>query len=99
MGRKRVNKSEKIRSALEALGLDARSRDIVAALKAQRVTVSSTQVANVRARLARADSTARRRRPDDRVSLPALLAARALVEEAGSIEAARQTLSALGELL
>jgi hypothetical protein len=98
MGRKRVNKSEKIRAALESLGFDAPSREVVAALKSQRVSVSSTQVANVRARLASAGSTARRR-PSDHLTVPALLAAKRLLQEAGSIEAARQTLAALGQLL
>ena len=99
MGRKRVNKSEKIRAALESLGFDAPSREIVAALKSQRVSVSSTQVANVRARFSKAASTARRRPSSDRVSLPALLAAKRLLQEAGSLEAARQTLAALGQVL
>lgn len=99
MGRKRVNKSEKIRAALESLGFDAPSRDVVAALKSQRVSVSSTQVANVRARLTSAGGTARRRPSGDQVSLPALLAAKKLLQEAGSLEAARQAIAALGRLL
>ncbi len=51
------------------------------------------------ARLSKAASTARRRPSSDRVSLPALLAAKRLLQEAGSLEAARQTLAALGQVL
>ncbi len=101
MGRKRINKAEKIRAAFESMGLDTRPRDIIAALKAERVSVSSAQVSNVRARLSAVSSVPKKRKPSSGggVSLSALHAAKALLDEAGSLDAARQTLAALAKLL
>lgn len=99
MGRKRTNKSEKIRAAFESLGFDTRNRDLVAALKSQRVSVSPAQVANVRARMSAAPSVAKRGAGSDRLSLPALLSAKRLLDEAGSLEAARAALATLAKLL
>jgi len=103
MGRKRINKAERIRAAFESMGLETRPRDIIAALKSERVSVSSAQVSNIRARMSAVGSVPKRSKPGPRgnaeLSLAGLQAAKALLDEAGSLEAARQTLAALAKLI
>jgi hypothetical protein len=106
MARKKKNKSEAIRAALAKLGSEARNRDVIAHLGAKKITVSAQMVSTVRARtIGKPSSGARRpgrpgRKPAaERISIGALLTAKQLVGEAGSVEAAKQTLAALGKLI
>jgi hypothetical protein len=100
MAPRKRSKSALIRRALEELGPEARNRDVIEHLAARRVKVSAQMVSVVRARAA--EETASRRgpgRPRQAVfSLSALLQAKRLVAEAGSLEAARRTRGALAQL-
>ena len=104
MAREKTNKSEAIRAALTELGSDARNRDIIAHLADKKIKVSAQMVSTVRARAEGAMSVARVGRPGRKaasngLSISALLTAKKLVNEAGSIEAAKQTLQTLAELI
>jgi hypothetical protein len=99
MARRRINKSEKIREVLEQMGHDARPRDVVATLKARRIKVTPAQVSNVRARMEAGGANAKPGNGKFGVSIVALLDAKKLVDEVGSLAAARQTLDALAKLL
>jgi hypothetical protein len=109
MARRKQNKSELIRQALADLGPEARNRDVITLLRAKRVKVSAQMVSTVRSR-ASGTAAAKGRRPKrkgrrgrrvaaESVSLPALLEARKLVNEAGSVEAAREALATLARLV
>ncbi len=108
MPRKKKSKSDLIRAALVELGPEARNRDIIEKLAGDKVTVSAQMVSTVRARVnggSRPTNGAKRpgrpgRRPaSTSVSFAALLNAKRLVAEAGSVEAAQQTLAALAQLV
>ena len=79
------------------MGVNARARDIVAALAGQGITVSAAQVSTLR------KSAPRRGRPGghgvaDSVSLSQLIAAKHLAEQLGGIEAAQRALETLAKL-
>jgi len=105
MARSKSTKSELIRQTIAELGPDARNRDVIEKLAGEKVTVSAQMVSTVRARMNSATPGAKRpgrpgRLPASQtVSLAALLNAKALVAETGSVEAARQTLDALAQLV
>jgi hypothetical protein len=102
-----VNKAQAIRDAAKTLGRKVRPKEIIAALAAQGITVSSPQVsATLKAagyrrksrggRSASAGSTAAGRSVE--VSLDHLLAAKALADKLGSVEAARKAIDVLTKL-
>ena len=108
MARRKQSKSDAIRAALTELGAEARNRDLIAHLAAKKVKVSAQMVSTVRARangkLATANGARRPGRPGRKpangsVSLAALLSAKQLVSDAGSVDAAKQTLDALSQLV
>jgi hypothetical protein len=98
-----------IRRTARTLGKPVRPRDIIAALKEEGVTVSSTLVSKT---LAAAGFRRRRRRRKARTSadvrqatsaggllnLDALIAAKTLIEKVGGVENAQAALSALKKL-
>ncbi len=96
-GKAGASKADAIRKMLDKLGTDARPRDVIAALAARGVKVTSAQVSTLRKGLSR------RRAPasvtTDSVSFAHLLAARDLAERLGGIEVARQALASLARLL
>lgn len=105
MARKKQSKSDLIRTALADLGPEARNRDIIGKLAESKVKVSAQMVSTVRARMNGATSNghAKPGRPGRKpapqtVSLAALLSAKQLVADAGSVEAAKSTLQALARL-
>jgi hypothetical protein len=108
MARSKTTKSELIRQTITELGADARNRDVIEKLAGDKVTVSAQMVSTVRARMNSGSSSAKgpgrpgrpaRQGASQSISLSALLNAKKLVAEAGSVEAARQTLDALAQLV
>ena len=99
----KVSKATAIRSMFDELGLEARPRDVIAALKGKGVVVTSAQVSTLRSKLSSnghgtsrisASSVA-----SSNVSLEHLLAAKTLAERLGGIENARQALNSLAKLI
>lgn len=99
MARGKINKAEKIRETLEKLGADARTKDVIATLKAQKITVAAAQVSNIKAAL-RGPKKAKRGHNGhgDLISLAGLQAAKKLVESLGSVEAAQKALGVFAKL-
>jgi len=102
-----ASKAQAIREAAQTLGRKVRPKEIIAALAAQGITVSSPQVsATLKAagyrrksrgrRAASAGSAAANRSVE--VSLDHLLAAKALADKLGSVEAARKAIDVLTKL-
>lgn len=106
MVRKKKSKSDAIRAALADLGPEARNRDVIEKLAGAKVTVSAQMVSTVRKRMGGAPSSNGHRRPGrpskksaaGSVTLRALLAAKELVAQSGSVESAKATLEVLGRL-
>jgi predicted polyphosphate/ATP-dependent NAD kinase len=94
-----VNKSLRIREALAELGGDARNKDVIELLGKDNVVVSPAQVSNVRTALQRnGNGHAKRRKPDDLISVASLLQAKTFAARFGSIEEARRHLNAIEQL-
>lgn len=101
---KSVSKSESIRQIGREIGPSVRPRDVISRLAKQGITVSSAQVSTVLA----ADAKNRRRQPGRRaavaatvvstLTLDSLLAAKKLVNQVGSVEAAKTAVDALARL-
>jgi hypothetical protein len=98
-----ASKAEQIRQVAKDLGGRIRSRDIIHALAERGVEVSSAQVSAV----LRAMGMKRRRRGGYRLvvkataetlTLDSLLAAKKLVQQIGSVEAAKMAIDALAKL-
>lgn len=105
MARPKKSKSDHIRTALADLGPAARNRDVIEKLAGEGVTVSAQMVSTVRARANGSMAAARQQlgRPrkspvNGTVSLAALLSAKQLVADSGSVEAAKEALGALALL-
>src|SRR5690348_2787521 len=105
VARKKKSKSDAIRAALADLGPEARNRDVIEKLAGEKVSVSAQMVSTVRARMNGSGSNGHRRpgRPGRKaaggtMSLAALLAAKELVAQSGSIDAAKSILEVLGKL-
>jgi arginine repressor len=105
------NKAEAIRAAAKSLGKKVRPRDVIAMLKEQGIAVSSAQVSTTlksmgmrrtrRGRMATGGPVSAVSRPASRsesITIEDLIAAKKLVAQIGSIEAASQALSALAKL-
>ena len=105
----RGSKAAAIRSAAQSLGKKVRPRDVIAMLKDQGITVTSAQVSTTlkrmgmrpkgRDRKSRAAAAASPAANGSRsITINDLIAAKKLVEQLGSVEAASQALSALAKL-
>jgi arginine repressor len=104
----RGNKAEAIRQAAKSLGGKVRPRDVIAMLKDQGIEVSSAQVSTTlkamgmrkvrRGRKPGAVSASRATKGSTSITIEDLIAAKKLVAQLGSIEAASQALSALAKL-
>ncbi len=102
-----VNKAQAIRDAAKKLGKKVRPKDIIAALAAEGITVSSPQVSSTlkAAGYRRTRRTRRSTSPTSHghsrsteVSLEHLLAAKALATKLGSVEAAKKAIDVLTKL-
>ena len=96
-GARGVSKADAIRNMFSKMGLDARPRDIIAALKARKVVVTSAQVSTLRGKLSQKGSP--RGTTVGEVSLAHLIAAKQLAARLGGIAKARQILDSLSELV
>jgi arginine repressor len=105
------NKAEAIRAAAKSLGKKVRPRDIIAMLQEQGIRVSSAQVSTTltrmgmrrtkRGRNARAGAVATAARAAGNsasITIEDLIAAKKLVNQLGSVEAASKAISALARL-
>lgn len=106
MARRKTSKSDHIRAALAELGPEARNRDVIEKLAGAKISVSAQMVSTVRARVGAAatsngskHSGRPKRRSSETMSLAALLSAKRLVMDSGSVEGAKQTLAALALLV
>lgn len=109
-GVERGHKAEAIRSAARSLGKKVRPRDVIAMLKDQGIEVSSAQVSTTlksmgmrrsrRGGKTRAAMAAAPRMTSKAtaISIDYLIAAKKLVNQLGSVEAASQALAALAKL-
>jgi hypothetical protein len=103
-----TTKAERIRQIAQGMGKRVRPRDVIATLAAEGVEVSSAQVSTVlrgmgmRRRRGRKPAGAAPSRPvistSELLSLDSLLAAKKLVNQLGSVEAAKQAVDALVKL-
>jgi len=92
-----ASKADAIRSMFDQMGLDARPRDVIAALKKQGITVTSAQVSMLRSKLG-ANGVAR---PTAGQAVPYehLIAAKQLADRLGGIDKARQALESFASLV
>lgn len=106
---KHGNKAEAIRQAAGSLGKTVRPKDVIAMLAKQGITVSSAQVSTTLKRMGMTKvrrgrkpgavaTAARAASRSDSISIHDLIAAKKLVTQLGSVEAATQALSALAKL-
>lgn len=101
------NKAEAIRTAAGSLGKTVRPKDVIAMLAKQGITVSSAQVSTTLKRMGMT-KVRRGRKPgavaasratrSESITIEDLIAAKKLVTQLGSVEAASQALSALAKL-
>ena len=103
-----VNKSQAIRDILAEMGGKPRPKDVIATLKGKGIDASPALVTNVISRggLRRRGRKARRgisrparSMPSDSFSMSALLEAKKLVTQVGSVSDAKRALDALSRLL
>jgi len=100
-----INKSQAIRDAFKELGRSSHPKEIRIALAEKGIAVSSAQISNVRTAM-RAKRKQRTASAPGRsvesstasLSIDNLLAAKKLVEQVGSIEAAQQAVQVFGRL-
>jgi hypothetical protein len=98
-----ASKAEQIRQVAKSMGGRVRPRDVVAKLGEQGVTVSSAQVSTVLAAMGMKRRKRGRRRAvvetvASTLTLDSLLAAKKLVTQLGSVEAAKTAVDALARL-
>ncbi len=91
-----ASKADAIRSMFDKMGLDSRPRDIIAALKAKGVVVTSAQVSTLRSKMSVNGTTGQTGGP---VSYEHLLAAKQLAERLGSVDEARRALDSFARLV
>ncbi len=92
-----TSKADAIRGMFERLGHDARPRDVIAALKARGVIVTSAQVSMLRGKLGQNGST--RSQVGGAVPYEHLVAAKQLAHRLGGVEKARQALESFARLV
>ncbi len=99
-----VNKAQRIRDVAKSLGKTVRPRDVIAVLAKEGIKVSSPQVSKTlrhagyrRKRRGKRGATAGAKATSG-LNLDSLLAAKALIEKSGSVEAAQEALAALKKL-
>lgn len=99
-----ASKAEQIRQVAKSLGGKVRPRDVIARLAEQGVEVSSAQVSTVLASMGMKRRGRRGRRPAvvetvaSTLTLESLMAAKKLVNQLGSLEAAKTAVDALAKL-
>lgn len=100
MAKTKVNKSAAIREYLSS-NPDAKPKEIVAALKKDRIRVSPQMVSTIKGKVG--SPKKRGRKPtvaaNGHVNMDQLLAAKVFVQRCGSIEEARNAVQALAKLI
>src|SRR5262245_8856766 len=98
-GPRENSKAQAIRDQFASLGAKARPKDVIAALKAKGIVVSSAQVSNIKASQRKGKSRGKAARAaDGTFTLEALVDAKKLADRLGGVEAARELLDALSRL-
>lgn len=95
------SKAQAIRDEFASQGPSARPRDIIAALKAKGITVSSAQVSNLKASKGKRGpgrKSAGRHSGNGMISLATLVEVKKLADRLGGVENARHALDALAQL-
>jgi hypothetical protein len=93
------SKAQAIRDEFAAQGATARPKNVIAALKAKGISVSSAQVSNIKAGLRKPGRKAHAGHgTNGTISLTSLLEAKKLAERLGGVEVARQAIEALAKL-
>ena len=107
MAKRKVNKSQAIREMIESMGgQDAAPKAVVEALAGKGLKVATGLVSNIKFAMKKGKKGRKRGRPPGRkpsangvaISLGNLLAAKKLVEQLGSIEAAASAVAVLAKL-
>jgi hypothetical protein len=94
-----VSKADAIRAKFEELGLDSRPRDVIAALKADGLTVTSAQVSMLRAQLSTNGKPAKQVISASSVPFEHLVAAKRLADQLGGVHKARAALEGFAKLI
>ncbi len=94
-----VSKADAVRTKFNQLGLDARPRDVIAALKAEGVKVTSAQVSMLRAKLIQNGNGTTVSVTASSVPFEHLVAAKQLAERLGGVERARAALESFAQLV
>jgi len=109
MAKRKVNKTQAVRDFL-AENPDATTKDVVAAMNKQRITVSPNYVSTIKTNMKakgkgkkkvaakKKAAPKKQEAADDKISLSALKEAKKLAERLGGIEQAKQAISALAQL-
>ncbi len=105
-GSAETSKAERIRQVAQAMKKPVRPRDVIATLAVEGVSVSSAQVSQTlramgmkrRSRGGKAGVPSSRPAVSESLSLDSLLAAKKLVMQLGSVEAAKSAVDALAKL-
>jgi hypothetical protein len=95
MAKRKGNKAASIRETFDQLGHGARPKDVIAALAAKKIKVSSAQVSNVKATMG--GSTGGRKVRNGELTLDSLLMAKAFVDKMGMAKA-QSAVAALAKL-
>lgn len=99
-----INKSEAIRQTAKSLPKPVRPRDVIGALQSQGIEVTSGQVSTVLSSMGMKRRRGGRRKAAvvetvaSTITLGSLLAAKKLVSQLGSVDAAKQAVDALAKL-
>ena len=110
MAKRKVNKTQAVKDYL-AENPDAATKDVVAAMKKQRITVSPNYVSTIRSKgkgkkkgvakkkvAAKKKAAPKKKAADDKISLSAIMEAKKLAAKLGGIENAKEAISALAKL-
>jgi len=110
MAKRKVNKTQAVKDFL-AENPDATTKDVVAAMKKQRIVVSTNYVSTIKSKgkgkkkvaakkkaVAKKKAAPKKKAADDRISLSALKEAKKLAATLGGIEQAKEAISALAQL-
>ena len=92
------SKAQAIRDEFASQGPKARPKDVIAVLKSKGVSVSSAQVSNIKATLAKHKRGRKSHGSNGTLSLESLVEAKKLADRLGGIEAARYAIEALAKL-
>jgi hypothetical protein len=97
VARRKLNKSARIREALETMGADASPKAVVEALAAKKIKVALAAVSNIKAKLAAPNGARNSKASNGALTLKSLMEAKKLVDRIG-LEGATAAINALSKL-